>query len=163
VPPEVTTSTRQPRSSAERNDASVSAVFPEYEEATTNVCGSQCSGRTGERFTSTGRPRRSTNTERTTSPDTADPPIPQNVTDVTSCAGGRPSARRAEVIGRAAIVRHESTASACSAIRKTQRLRIVEIGHRLPPRFSAGLLASSISIAGMSSRTGYRYHTFDTR
>ena len=88
VPPDVTTSTRQPRPSAVRNAVSVSAVLPEYDEHTTSVCESQCSGRTGERFTSTGRPRRSRNTERTTSPDTAEPPIPQNVTDVTPSGDG---------------------------------------------------------------------------
>jgi hypothetical protein len=92
----VTTNTRHPRASAVRNEANVSAVFPEYDEHTTRERELQCSGSTGERFTSTGIPRRSKNTERTTSPDTADPPIPQNVTEDTSPADGSPSARRAE-------------------------------------------------------------------
>ncbi len=155
---DVTTRTRQPRSSAARNADSVSAVLPEYDEHTTSVRESQCSGRTGERFTSTGRPRRSRNTERTTSPDTAEPPIPQNVTDVTPSADGSCSTRRAEsYAARQSFGIAQHGVQHPLRVRQAQGLRVVEVRHRLPPDFLlSGFSASSISITGMSSRTGYR-------
>ena len=156
VPPDVTTRTRQPRSIAARNAASVSAVLPEYDEHTTSVCEPQCSGRTGERFTSTGRPRRSRNTERTTSPDTAEPPIPQNVTDATPSAEGSCSTgARSRTPARQSFGMPQHGVEHPVRVGHAQGLRIVEVRHRLLPDFLlSGFSASSISITGMSSRTG---------
>ena len=71
--------------------------------------------------------------------------------------GGEAFGQTRGVVRGAAIARHaEHGVEHALRVRQAQCLGIVEVGHRLPPRFSAGFSASSISMTGMSSRTGYR-------
>ena len=79
---------RQPRATASSNSASVSAVSPEYDEATTTVCGPQNSGSSGARTVSTGSRSRGAASAATTSPAIAEPPIPQNATEVIPSGSG---------------------------------------------------------------------------
>ncbi len=94
APPPVTATIRQSRSTAWWNADSVSEVLPEYDETTTRVCGPANAGRIGDRTTSTGTSSSARKACFNTSPATAEPPIPQNTTDVTSASAGRCSAAR---------------------------------------------------------------------
>ena len=83
-------SIRHPRRIASSTEESVSLVSPENDDAITSVCGPAYSGSAGVRFTSTGTESRSRKVWRKMSPATAEPPIPQNTTDVTPSSAGRP-------------------------------------------------------------------------
>ena len=143
---------RHPRAAASWNAASVSAVFPEYDDTTTSVLGPANAGRTGERLTSTGMPSRSRNACFNTSPATAEPPIPQHTTEVRPARSGRPDVARPFAYASATWRRQgRHGAEHVGRVGGAHRARVVEIDHRFP---AAGLSASSISITGMSSRTG---------
>ena len=150
VPPDVTQRTRHPRARASRNAESVSEVFPEYEETTTSVWGPAYAGSSWPRFTSTGTPSRSRNTVRSTSPATAEPPMPQKVTAVAPSADGSSRATAASYAARQSSGQAGDRPQHVRGVEGTQRLDVVQVDHRPPPGFSA----SSISITGMSSRTG---------
>ena len=124
-------------------------MLPEYDEATTSVCGPQYSGSSGLRLTSTGTPSRSRKTERTTSPATADPPIPQNATAVTPSAEGS-VCLPGIVVGLAAVPGQvRDGAEHVRRVGRAEGADVVEVDH-----FAPGFSASSISITGMPSRTG---------
>src|SRR5438477_7211840 len=94
APPEAIERMRHPRATASSKQASVSAVSPEYDEATTSVCGPQNSGSSGPRMTSTGIRIRSRNSARRISPACAELPMAQNATDeIPSPDGSRSVAR----------------------------------------------------------------------
>src|SRR5581483_581624 len=86
APPAVTTTDRHRRRRASSKQARVSAVSPEYEDATTSAPGPHHAGSVGDRTTSTGIWSRSATRARSTSPATAEPPMPQTARARTSAA-----------------------------------------------------------------------------
>src|SRR5919204_5971129 len=88
-PPDVTASTRHPRSMASWKQARVSAVEPEYDEQITRVSLPQNSGRVKSLTATTGIPNRPRYKAARTSPATPDPPIPQTTMLVAESAEGR--------------------------------------------------------------------------
>src|SRR5205823_5867964 len=93
-PPEVTATTRQPRSQAWSKQDSVSAVPPENEDTTASESRPQYSGSWASFTTSHGTTNRRRYRARTTSPATPEPPMPHSTIGVTPDASGRPRTER---------------------------------------------------------------------
>ena len=85
------------------------------------------------------------------SPATAEPPIPQKVTALTSSTSGRSVTATARRIALAGVGRHRRhDVEHAAGIPGAQGPEVVQVGHFAAPGFSA----SSISMTGMPSRTG---------
>ena len=121
-------------------------MSPEYDEATTTVCGPAELGQLRRANRDHRHRRRGAASAATTSPAIAEPPMPQNAIDVIPSASGERSRREAERVALAAVAgRRVTSVEHPARVGGAQRRGVVEDGHRpfalaLPGRGLLGLV-----------------------